>query len=164
MKKGIVVALCIIALFLLGGFAYIRYTPPLVANNGFASTSDEKVKLLRIGNQYPFGNIEMTDVMVNGGEQPLESKIQVSTHRKGFIITGDFDGEEVESYTFKSLKNIEIPPNTAPGEQLKKWIEGKASDDDFIYAANVSHEEKIDQITIQYEYLGMSYDLIVGTN
>ncbi|SFJ67041.1 hypothetical protein SAMN04487936_103270 [Halobacillus dabanensis] len=163
-KKGIGVAVCFIVLLLIGGFIYINYSPPLVAGNGIGSTNDEKVKIVEMENRYRFGKIQVTDVFVNDGKQPLESKIQVSNHQKGFIITADFYGEEAERFTFKNLESIKTPPNTAPAKQLQKLNEGKVSGVDFIYAVHVSHDESVNQMTVQYEYLGMSYDMVISTN
>ncbi|MCD5324352.1 MULTISPECIES: hypothetical protein [Pontibacillus] len=163
MKKSIIPFISIVVLLTVGSYVFAKINPPLALADGLAYQKGKKVILLEAGNQYPFGDIKLTDVLVNENLKPSEAKVQVSHPTNGFIITTDFNGKEAEEYHFLNLENAKLKPNTHPQKQLDKLNEGTLTDDDLIYAITLGHQSSIEKVTIKYQCLGIPYEKIVTT-
>ncbi|WP_313802390.1 hypothetical protein [Cytobacillus sp.] len=163
MKKMIVVCSSLIVLLFAGSFSYLQISPPLVAIPSAYETG-KKVLLIEVGNKNPFGKIKIQDVLVNNYDPPSKVKVQVSNHTKGFIISDHFNSDESRKYTFKDLKSVKLEPNTDPKEQLKKMNDGTITDDDLIYAITIGHQNRIENVLVKYQYLGVSFEKVVKTN
>lgn len=158
-----IVCISIAVLLFVGSFSYLKTSPPLIAGT-LGYQKGKEVLLVEVGNQNSFGRIEIQEVLVNNNINPSIAKMQVSNHSKGFIISDKFNSEEVSEYAFKNLENVQLEPNTAPQEQLKKVNEGTSTEGDWIYAITLGHKSSIEKVIIKYQYLGLSYEKVVTTN
>ncbi|WP_026562718.1 hypothetical protein [Bacillus sp. J37] len=155
MKKKILISVFILVVIVIGIFSFVKFNPPL-ASGTIASSGDLTFVVISIGNK-GFSHVEITDVLVNNNEEPQDKKIQLSNPLKGFIVADDFDGEARE-YGITNIKDVLIEPNTAPSTQLDKVNDGTATEDDKSYGLSVIHNKQINMVTINYRYLGLSFE------
>ncbi|CAM4512749.1 hypothetical protein FHS16_003385 [Paenibacillus endophyticus] len=161
MLATVVVAVVVLSMLSVG-YSYLKANPPLAAGVS-ASTSDRKVVLVSVGNKSKFGDIKILQVLVNGDATPAFAKIQVSDHRKGFIISSYNEVEHPDKFAFAELSAVSLGPGTEPGEQLEKLNEGTASTEEKIYALTIADEATIERITIKYRYYSMTYETTLST-
>ncbi|MFZ3579753.1 hypothetical protein [Virgibacillus sp. DJP39] len=158
MRKIIMISIISIVVILIGIFSFIKFNPPLVSGT-IGATNDHNAVLVEIGNK-GFSEVKVDDVLVNGNEEPLNLKMQVSNPLKGFILTDTFD-EEAKEYGIHDIENVTIKPDSAPSAQLEKVNNGTDTTDDKSYGINVVHNKVIEKVNIKYSYLGISFDEIV---
>ncbi|WP_227939943.1 hypothetical protein [Alkalihalobacillus deserti] len=158
MRKIIMFSIIIIAVILVGIFSFIKFNPPLVSGI-VGATNDYNAVVVEIGNK-GFAEVKVDNVLVNGNEEPLNLKMQVSNPLKGFIITDTFD-EEAKEYGIHDIENVTIKPNTSPSAQLEKVNNGTATTDDKSYGISVIHNKEIETVNIKYSFLGISFDKTV---
>lgn len=163
LKKLIIGCISLAVLLIVSGYVYFKYSTPLVAIPSGYST-DKQVLLVEVGNKNIFGEIEIKDVLINNNNKPSEVKIQVSNPYKGFIITDNFSSDEENTYTFKDLNEVKLEPKTDPQKQLDKVNDGTATKDDQLYAITLGHQESIDKVIINYNYLGITFNKTVLIN
>ncbi|MFE8697594.1 hypothetical protein ACFYKT_14725 [Cytobacillus sp. FJAT-53684] len=152
MKRILIICISLVIVLFAAGYLCLKFLPPFTAIQS-ASAMENQIVLVDVGNNYPFGDIQIQDVMVNNNSKPSKAKVQVSNHSKGFIISDNFDGEEAREYSFKDLDEVMLKPKTNPKEQLKEVNEGKADKAAIIYAITLSHEEPVHKVIIKYRYL-----------
>ncbi|QYR20286.1 hypothetical protein KZ483_21020 [Paenibacillus sp. sptzw28] len=125
--------LIVIFVFFIFYSVYLKNNPPLVvAVSG--SSFEKRVLLVEVGNKSSLARISFDEVLVNNNNEPTKVMIQLSNSLKGFIISGNFEGEEESKYDFRPLKSIELQTNTDPQKQIEKVNKGTATEDDKIYA------------------------------
>ncbi|MFZ3580425.1 hypothetical protein ACOI1D_21185, partial [Virgibacillus sp. DJP39] len=76
---------------------------------------------------------------------------------KGFIVAADFDGEARE-YGITNIEDVVIEPNTAPLSQLEKVNNSTATEDDKSYGLSIVNDKEINEVIINYRYLGLSFE------
>jgi hypothetical protein len=150
-----------VVLILIGTFSFIKSNPPLVSGT-VGATNDYNAVVVGIGNK-GFSGVEIDDVFVNGNEEPLNLKMQVSNPLKGFIITDTFD-EEAKEYGVHDIENVTIESDTAPSEQLEKVKDGTATTNDKSYGISIVHNKAIEKVDVNYKYLGISFNRTVTVN
>ena len=155
MKKIILISTLIFAIILIGLFLFIKSNPPLISG-AIGSAEDKQAVVIEIGNE-GFSDVKINDVLINNNEKPIDKKIQLSNPLKGIIIASDFDGEAKE-YGITNIYDVEIEPNTDPKTQLEKEKNGTVTEDDKIYGLSIINDEEINEVTINYSYLGFSFE------
>ncbi len=148
-----------IAVISIGFFSFIKLNPPLVSGT-IGSSGDKQFVVISIGNK-GLSNIKINGVLINNNEVPFDIKIQLSNPLKGFIISDDFVGEARE-YGISDIKDVTIEPNTAPSTQLEKVNNGTATEDDKIYGLSIINTKEINEVIINYSYLGISFEKYVS--
>ncbi|WP_034761551.1 hypothetical protein [Rossellomorea vietnamensis] len=152
--------LWMIVLFLMvaaigGGYTWLRMYPPMefgvVAQNA-AGTS----VLVEVTN-HGWKEAKVTGVTVNGDEAPDEVKMQVSNLLRGYAITDGPRDKLPEEISFENVGDVRIKAGPTNAEQMDRLDDGTATKEDRIYAVNVFHDEKVMQVQIEYQSLGMTY-------
>ncbi|WP_226528890.1 hypothetical protein [Metabacillus niabensis] len=161
MKKTILIPIFILVVLLIGIFSFIKINPPLVSGT-IASSGDLTFVVISIGNK-GFSHVKINDVLVNNNEEPKDKNIQLSNPLKGFIVAENFDGEARE-YGITNINDVLIEANTSPSSQLDKVNNGTATEDDKSYGLSVIHNKEINLVTINYRYLGLSFEKRVPIN
>ncbi len=159
LKKRLVISFSALAVIIGGIYFYLILNPPLEIGT-LAWSNDKKSVIVGVGNK-GFQNLEIVDVLVNNGEAPAETKVQVSNALLGFVITDKADGKEAAEYNFTNIEDVTIKKDTSPSANLKKLNDETATRDDVIYGVNVFDDKEIHNVYIKYRYLGMQYEEIV---
>ncbi|SFP35489.1 hypothetical protein [Salibacterium halotolerans] len=157
-KKVMTFSLISIAAISAGIFSFILFNPPLVKGS-IGSINNYNAVVIAIGNK-GFSDVHIDDVSVNGNEEPSNVKIQVSNPSKGFIVTDTFN-QEAEDFNLHELDNVAIKTNTSPVKLREKVNNDTAVTDDKSYGMSVVHDKQIENVTITYSYLGISFDKTV---
>ncbi|UTE78397.1 hypothetical protein [Rossellomorea sp. KS-H15a] len=138
-----------------GGYMWLRVHPPMevgvVAQNA-AGTS----VLVEVTN-HGWKDAKVTGVTVNGDEAPDEVKMEVSNLLRGYAITDGPREELPEEISFENIGDVRIKAGPTNAEQMDRLDDGTATKEDRIYAVNVFHDEKVRQVQIEYQSLGMTY-------
>ncbi|MBU7592763.1 hypothetical protein [Metabacillus halosaccharovorans] len=158
MKNTILISIFILVVLIIGIFSFIKFNPPLVSGT-IASSGDLTFVVISIGNK-GFSHVKINNVLVNNNEEPQNKKIQLSNPLKGFIVADSFEGEARE-YGIMNIKDILIEPNTSPSSQLDKVNNGTATEGDKSYGLSVIHNKEINMVTINYSYLGLTFEKYV---
>ncbi|ERN51509.1 hypothetical protein A33I_20275 [Alkalihalophilus marmarensis DSM 21297] len=132
-------------MIVVSGYFLLKFSQPLELDD-IASSEDNKSVIIGIGNN-GFRDVVIIDISVNNNEKPLETRLQDSDELKGFIITDDFNADEAIKYSFSNIDVVVI--------KLR---------DDKIYGVSVIHNEKINNVHIEYSHFGMTYNDTVYIN
>ena len=153
----------LILVIIIGGVYFLlRFNPPLEIGT-VASSEGNKSVVIGIGNN-GFREVKILDVSVNNSENPLETRLQVSNALQGFIITEDYNSEEVKKYGFNNVDEVAIKTGTSPSSNYEKLDDKTASKDDEIYGISVIHNEEINNVHIEYSHFGMTFNDTVYLN
>jgi hypothetical protein len=161
LKKIILISVLIFVVVSIGLYSFIIFNPPLVSGT-IGSSGDKKAVVIEIGNK-GFSNVKIKGVFINNKVKPMDKKIQLSNPLKGFIVTDIFDVEAIE-YEITNINDVVIEPNTSPSSQLEKVNNGTATVDDKSYGLSVIHNEEINEVIINYSYMGFSFEKSVSIN
>ncbi|MFD2706827.1 hypothetical protein [Salibacterium lacus] len=160
-KKLMTFSMISIAVIFAGFFSFILFNPPLVKGS-VGSLNNYHALVIAIGNK-GFSDLHINDVSVNGNEEPSNVKVQVSNPLKGFIVKDTFN-QEAEEFNIHDVENVTIKTNTSPAEQREKVNNDTTSTDDKSYGMSVVHNKEIENVTITYNYLGISFDKTLRVN
>ncbi|MEI2665741.1 hypothetical protein [Rossellomorea sp. LJF3] len=152
--------LWMIVLFLMvaaigGGYMWLRFHPPMEV--GVVAQNAGGTSVLVEVTNHGWKDAKVTGVTVNGDEAPDEVKMQVSNLLRGYAITDGPRDELPEEISFENMGDVRIKAGLTNAEQMDRLDDGTATKEDRIYAVNVFHDEKVMQVQIEYQSLGMTY-------
>ncbi|WP_088069605.1 hypothetical protein [Gottfriedia luciferensis] len=155
--KKIVFVLAIVSLIIFGIKPFLKRNPPSppLESGTIGWTENKHGVVIAIGNKGS-KKFNITDVLVNNNERPLNVKIQVSNPLKPLVITDSLN--EDKKYVFKDINSIDIEPNTSPSYSLKKVNNGTSTEKDKIYGLSVVQNKSINKIIIKYRYMSITFE------
>ncbi|MFJ7825710.1 hypothetical protein [Psychrobacillus sp. NPDC096623] len=162
LKKKIWSSVLFLAIIIGGVYFFLKFNSPLEIGI-LASSEDNKSVVVGIGNK-GFREVKILDVSVNNNEEPVKTKLQVSSALEGFIITDDYNNEEAKKYGLMNIDDVAIKAGTSLSYNFEKLNDVTASKNDEIYGISVIHYEEINKVHISYRFLGISFNDTVTFN
>lgn len=131
--------------------AYIMHKPPLRIEGIRQDNTQLEKKSLSIRNDGIFP-LSLSEVLVNGEEQPINVELGVSrfTNVQGF-------GHDTPDVSFHDLKAYKVNPMPIEKEmQIYEEIKETGERDRILhYGLMIYHDKPIESVTIEYSYLGI---------
>jgi hypothetical protein len=160
------VFILIIAILLVGSLLYLKINPPLdirgvsanakqVGNN----TNIEENQFVIVANpeNKGFANIRIKDVFVNSSEKP--NRLELGIGRSNYmVLVSEVFGDSNEGISFHKIDEYPIKPlATTQSEEV---------DSNTIkhYGIVVFHDEKINNLTVKYSFLGIPFEKELDLN
>ena len=157
--KKIIVGLMIVVI--IGIIVWLRLNPPL-DGSGFYRNPDSTTIVIGLGNK-GFGDIQVTEVLVNNGVTPADVKMQIVHPDKGSIVVNDVLSSEEAAYNLFSLKDSKIKKGTIVQEIWERQGKDQLKEEDKIYGLTIVNNEPIYNVEVHYSYLKMPYKIEMST-
>lgn len=148
--------LALVVIIIIAAFVtYLKMNPPL-ESSGITFYSDRKhVRVIEIENK-GFTDLRIKEVLVNG-DQAKHVELGVSTTNH-IVAGGGLD--EDPNITFHSIEDLPIPPALTPEEKKELAEQGNTTQPRH-FGLRITHDKKIETISVQYTYFFIPYKLEV---
>ncbi|WP_188888172.1 hypothetical protein [Paenibacillus radicis (ex Gao et al. 2016)] len=149
-KKGKWIAIAGLAVLVVFLSLFAAAQRPLKAD-GITTIAESETLIIGLVN-HGFWDIKLTDVAVNGKWRPAQ-EVQLIVSYTLHLVAGS-GLEEDPNIKFVAMDAMKIHPKLST-EEVQKY---KGSTDTPIgYGIRISSEDKIEQITIRYNYMGLPF-------
>lgn len=155
MRLTLWVASLFLIIILGGTFLFIKFSPPLEIGT-IASNDDKKIALIGVGNK-GFSNMNITEVLVNKAEVPIDVKLQESNIISGLALTDNYNNQESKDLIFKNIGEVSIKRGTSPAADFEESDVSNTSKKDIIYGVHIINDHVITDVQITYKYLGIPF-------
>jgi len=153
MKKTLIFIAVILVVSTVGMYFIFKNNPPLEVITIDRNPIGPNSTIIGVVNK-GFRPVEIEEVFVNNNSSPRNSEVLISNAVDRFRPEDkNVDGESKEF--------IRIEPGMSSSEYITKFDQDQLTKDDIIYGISVIHNVELENVTIKYKYLLISYDTTI---